>query len=38
MKRRLTRFTDVIRGAGGLMASGASVAGAIGVIVRWLNA
>ena len=37
VKRRLTRFTDVIRGAGGLMASGASVAGAIDVIVRWLN-
>ena len=37
VKRRLTRFTDVVRDAGGIVASGAAVAGAIGSITRWLG-
>jgi hypothetical protein len=31
VSRRLTRFLDVIRDAGGLVASGVSVAGALGI-------
>jgi hypothetical protein len=37
MSQRLARFSEVITNAGGLLASGVSVAGAVGILTRWVG-